>query len=131
MTRAEDDFGGYCDGGARVQPARVRPRIRACQRCGLKIRSLITPTRPRLGASARRILLEVDFDGRVGGEMPAARPIEVFLHIGIYAAGAVRGNLPNARAVCVGVAGAGEAAAGPARVWRDRRGRRHFTRAAI
>lgn len=55
---------------------------------------LITPTRPVLARQTGADLLEVDFDGRVVRGDAAARPIEVFLHIGIYAAGA------EARAIC-------------------------------
>jgi ribulose-5-phosphate 4-epimerase/fuculose-1-phosphate aldolase len=47
---------------------------------------LITPTRPPLAAQRADNLIEVDFEGRVLTGDAAARPIEVFLHIGIYAA---------------------------------------------
>lgn len=47
---------------------------------------LITPTRPPLAAQQADNLIEVDFEGRVLAGDSAARPIEVFLHIGIYAA---------------------------------------------
>jgi HCOMODA/2-hydroxy-3-carboxy-muconic semialdehyde decarboxylase len=47
---------------------------------------LITPTRPPLAAQRAVDILEVDFDGGVVSGDAAARPIEVFLHIGIYAA---------------------------------------------
>jgi HCOMODA/2-hydroxy-3-carboxy-muconic semialdehyde decarboxylase len=45
---------------------------------------LITPTRPPLAAQCGSDLLELDLDGGVVKGDPAARPIEVFLHIGIY-----------------------------------------------
>jgi HCOMODA/2-hydroxy-3-carboxy-muconic semialdehyde decarboxylase len=45
---------------------------------------LITPTRPPLAVQRTADMLEVDFDGRVMSGDSAARPIEVFLHIGIY-----------------------------------------------
>jgi HCOMODA/2-hydroxy-3-carboxy-muconic semialdehyde decarboxylase len=47
---------------------------------------LITPTRPPLAAQRAADILEVDFDGQVLSGDAAARPIEVFLHIGIYKA---------------------------------------------
>jgi len=46
---------------------------------------LITSTRPALAAQYAGDILEVDFDGRVVSGDAAARPIEVFLHSGIYA----------------------------------------------
>jgi ribulose-5-phosphate 4-epimerase/fuculose-1-phosphate aldolase len=46
---------------------------------------LITPTRPALAMQQAADVIEVDFDGRVIDGDAAARPIEVFLHIGIYA----------------------------------------------
>jgi len=53
---------------------------------------LITPTRPPLAVQNAGDILEVDFDGKVVGGDAAARPIEVFLHIGICKARAdVRG----------------------------------------
>ena len=45
---------------------------------------LITPTRPPLAAVRSGDLIEVDFDGKVVSGDPSARPIEVFLHIGVY-----------------------------------------------
>jgi HCOMODA/2-hydroxy-3-carboxy-muconic semialdehyde decarboxylase len=47
---------------------------------------LITPTRPPLAAVRSGDLIEVDFDGKVVSGDPSARPIEVFLHIGVYRA---------------------------------------------
>src|ERR1700694_2218335 len=47
---------------------------------------LITPTRPPLAVQSAADIMEVDFDGRVMSGDVAARPIEVFLHIGIYEA---------------------------------------------
>jgi HCOMODA/2-hydroxy-3-carboxy-muconic semialdehyde decarboxylase len=55
---------------------------------------LITPTRPPLAFQRAGDILEVDFDGGVVSGDAAARPIEVFLHIGIYAARA------DLRAIC-------------------------------
>jgi HCOMODA/2-hydroxy-3-carboxy-muconic semialdehyde decarboxylase len=55
---------------------------------------LITPTRPPLAAQCADNLVEVDFEGRVLAGDTAARPIEVFLHIGIYAA------REDVRAIC-------------------------------
>jgi HCOMODA/2-hydroxy-3-carboxy-muconic semialdehyde decarboxylase len=55
---------------------------------------LITPTRPPLAAQRAEDILEVDFDGCVLSGDAAARPIEVFLHIGIYAA------RPDIGAIC-------------------------------
>jgi HCOMODA/2-hydroxy-3-carboxy-muconic semialdehyde decarboxylase len=45
---------------------------------------LITPTRPPLAAQRAEDIIEVDFNARVLRGDAAARPIEVFLHIGIY-----------------------------------------------
>jgi HCOMODA/2-hydroxy-3-carboxy-muconic semialdehyde decarboxylase len=47
---------------------------------------LITPTRPPLATQRAIDILETDFEGRVVGGTDDARPIEVFLHIGIYRA---------------------------------------------
>ena len=47
---------------------------------------LITPTRPPLAIQHAADILEVDFDGRVIGGDASSRPIEIFLHIGIYRA---------------------------------------------
>src|SRR5579863_457781 len=47
---------------------------------------LITPTRPPLAAQRATDLIEVDFDGKVVSGDASARPIEVFLHAGIYRA---------------------------------------------
>jgi HCOMODA/2-hydroxy-3-carboxy-muconic semialdehyde decarboxylase len=47
---------------------------------------LITPTRPPLATQRPADLLETDFEGRVISGTADARPIEVFLHIGIYRA---------------------------------------------
>jgi ribulose-5-phosphate 4-epimerase/fuculose-1-phosphate aldolase len=55
---------------------------------------LITPTRPPLAVQCADNLIEVDFEGRVLAGDAAARPIEVFLHIGIYAA------REDVRAIC-------------------------------
>lgn len=55
---------------------------------------LITPTRPPLAVQFADNLIEVDFEGRVLAGDAAARPIEVFLHIGIYAA------REDVRAIC-------------------------------
>jgi HCOMODA/2-hydroxy-3-carboxy-muconic semialdehyde decarboxylase len=47
---------------------------------------LITPTRPPLAVQRAEDMIEVNYDGGVlAGDAPA-RPIEVFLHIGIYSA---------------------------------------------
>ena len=45
---------------------------------------LITPTRPPLGAVRGTDLIEVDWEGKVVLGDASARPIEVFLHIGVY-----------------------------------------------
>lgn len=45
---------------------------------------LITPTRPPLAIQSAGDIIEVDFDGKVVLGDAAVRPIEVFLHIGIY-----------------------------------------------
>jgi ribulose-5-phosphate 4-epimerase/fuculose-1-phosphate aldolase len=45
---------------------------------------LITPTRPPLATQRATDILETDFEGRVINGFDDARPIEVFLHIGIY-----------------------------------------------
>ncbi len=55
---------------------------------------LITPTRPPLALQCADDLIEVDFGGLVLAGDAAARPIEVFLHIGIYAA------RTDVRAIC-------------------------------
>lgn len=47
---------------------------------------LITPTRPPLGAVRAGDVIELDFEGNVVSGDVGARPIEVFLHIGIYEA---------------------------------------------
>jgi HCOMODA/2-hydroxy-3-carboxy-muconic semialdehyde decarboxylase len=47
---------------------------------------LITPTRPPLAVQRPEDMIEVGFDGVVFSGDVAARPIEVFLHIGIYTA---------------------------------------------
>ena len=47
---------------------------------------LITPTRPPLATQRAADILETDFEGRVISGTADARPIEVFLHIGIYRA---------------------------------------------
>jgi HCOMODA/2-hydroxy-3-carboxy-muconic semialdehyde decarboxylase len=54
----------------------------------------ITPTRPPLAAQQGADVIEVDFDGRVIDGDATARPIEVFLHIGIYA------SRDDVRAIC-------------------------------
>jgi ribulose-5-phosphate 4-epimerase/fuculose-1-phosphate aldolase len=45
---------------------------------------LITPTRPPLAVQLPTDVMEVDFQGNVRKGDAAARPIEIFLHIGIY-----------------------------------------------
>jgi HCOMODA/2-hydroxy-3-carboxy-muconic semialdehyde decarboxylase len=47
---------------------------------------LITPTRPTLATQGAADILETDFEGQVIRGTADARPIEVFLHIGIYQA---------------------------------------------
>jgi len=47
---------------------------------------LITPTRPPLAVQQPSDVIEVDLDGAVRSGESTARPIEVFLHLGIYAA---------------------------------------------
>ena len=47
---------------------------------------LITPTRPSLAVQLASDIMEVDLDGAVVSGDAEARPIEVFLHLGIYAA---------------------------------------------
>jgi HCOMODA/2-hydroxy-3-carboxy-muconic semialdehyde decarboxylase len=46
----------------------------------------ITPTRPPLGAVRGADLIQVDWEGEVVSGDAVARPIEVFLHVGIYRA---------------------------------------------
>src|SRR5580704_16314943 len=55
---------------------------------------LLTPTSPPLGVQNGADILEVDFDGKVLSGDAAARPIEAWLHIGIYLARA------DVRAIC-------------------------------
>lgn len=55
---------------------------------------LITPTRPPLAIQRAADVIEVDFDGNVTEGDRTARPIEIFLHLGIYAARA------DVRAIC-------------------------------
>jgi ribulose-5-phosphate 4-epimerase/fuculose-1-phosphate aldolase len=47
---------------------------------------LITPTNPPLAVQHAADVLEVAFDGTVPSGDPRSRPIEVFLHLGIYRA---------------------------------------------
>ena len=54
----------------------------------------ITPTQPPLAMQQAADVIEVDFDGRVVNGDAAVRPIEVFLHIGIYA------SRDDVRAIC-------------------------------
>jgi len=54
----------------------------------------ITPTRPPLAMQQAADVIEVDFDGRVIDGEAEARPIEMFLHIGIYA------SRDDVRAIC-------------------------------
>ena len=54
----------------------------------------ITPTRPPLGVQSAADILEIDFNGKVLAGDAAARPIEVYLHIGIYKA------REDVRAIC-------------------------------
>jgi len=60
----------------------------------LKDSLLITPTRPPLAVQSAADVMEVDWKGNARTGDVAARPIEVFLHIGIYAARA------DVRAIC-------------------------------
>jgi HCOMODA/2-hydroxy-3-carboxy-muconic semialdehyde decarboxylase len=55
---------------------------------------LITPTRPPLAIQCATDVMEVNFRGDVASGDAAARPIEIFLHIGIYKARA------DIRAIC-------------------------------
>ena len=55
---------------------------------------LITPTSPPLATQRDADILEVNFDGKVLHGDLNARPIEVFLHIGIYRA------RPDVAAIC-------------------------------
>jgi ribulose-5-phosphate 4-epimerase/fuculose-1-phosphate aldolase len=61
---------------------------------------LITPTRPPLAVQDGTDIMEVDFDGNVISGDAAARPIEVFLHIGIYKARADVGAICRTHAPC-------------------------------
>lgn len=61
-------------------------------RCDLTL--LITPTSPPLATQRDADILEVNFDGKVLHGDSNARPIEVFLHIGIYRA------RPDVAAIC-------------------------------
>jgi HCOMODA/2-hydroxy-3-carboxy-muconic semialdehyde decarboxylase len=55
---------------------------------------LITPTRPPLAVQCAADVMEVDLEGGVRTGDVVARPIEIFLHIGIYQARA------DVRAIC-------------------------------
>jgi HCOMODA/2-hydroxy-3-carboxy-muconic semialdehyde decarboxylase len=55
---------------------------------------LITPTRPPLSAQRADDVLEVDFEGQVLKGDATGRPIEIFLHTGIYK------QRPGVRAIC-------------------------------
>lgn len=55
---------------------------------------LITPTRPSLAAQTPADILEVGLDGNVIAGNSATRPIEAFLHLGIY------GSRPDVNAIC-------------------------------
>jgi ribulose-5-phosphate 4-epimerase/fuculose-1-phosphate aldolase len=55
---------------------------------------LITPTRPPFWLQREQDLLDVDFAGTVTGGEAQARPLEVFLHIGVYQA------RPDVMAIC-------------------------------
>jgi len=55
---------------------------------------LITPTRPPLPSQRAADILETDFAGKVIAGDADARPIEVFLHIGVYQA------RPDVGAIC-------------------------------
>jgi HCOMODA/2-hydroxy-3-carboxy-muconic semialdehyde decarboxylase len=55
---------------------------------------LITPTRPPLAIQRGTDVMELNFQGDVAKGDAAARPIEIFLHVGIYAARA------DVRAIC-------------------------------
>jgi ribulose-5-phosphate 4-epimerase/fuculose-1-phosphate aldolase len=61
-------------------------------RCGSTL--LITPTRPPLAMQRDADILEADFDGKVLHGEANARPLEIFLHIGIYRA------RPDVAAIC-------------------------------
>jgi HCOMODA/2-hydroxy-3-carboxy-muconic semialdehyde decarboxylase len=61
---------------------------------------LITPTRPPLAVQRAADIMEVDFDGKVMSGDAAARPIEVFLHIGIYKSRAAVGAICRTHAPC-------------------------------
>src|ERR1700688_3836472 len=61
---------------------------------------LITPTRPPLAVQRAADIMVVDFEGRVVSGDAAARPIEVFLHIGIYKARAAVGAICRTHAPC-------------------------------
>jgi len=55
---------------------------------------LITPTKPALAALRPSEVIEVDLEGRVVSGDSSVRPIEVFLHVGLYM------GRPDVRAVC-------------------------------
>jgi HCOMODA/2-hydroxy-3-carboxy-muconic semialdehyde decarboxylase len=55
---------------------------------------LVTPARPALAALRPHHVIEIDFEGRVVLGDSTVRPIEVFLHVGIYAA------RPDVCAIC-------------------------------
>jgi HCOMODA/2-hydroxy-3-carboxy-muconic semialdehyde decarboxylase len=61
---------------------------------------VITPTRPPLAAVRAGDLIEVDFDGKVVSGDASARPIEVFLHIGVYRARADVGAICRTHDSC-------------------------------
>jgi HCOMODA/2-hydroxy-3-carboxy-muconic semialdehyde decarboxylase len=61
---------------------------------------LITPTRPPLAVQRAADIMEVDFEGNVMSGDATARPIEVFLHIGIYKSRAAAGAICRTHAPC-------------------------------
>jgi HCOMODA/2-hydroxy-3-carboxy-muconic semialdehyde decarboxylase len=94
MTHGEDDLRNDI-----AAAARAFSRLKYVHAFGhvsqrLEHSFLITPTRPPLAVQCAADILEVDFDGKVISGDPAARPIEVFLHIGIYSTRA------DIRAIC-------------------------------
>ena len=84
MSRGEDDLRSDI-----ATAARAFSRLNYVHAFGhisarLENSILITPTRPPLAVQRKADLLEVNLEGGVVKGDPAARPLEVFLHIEIY-----------------------------------------------
>lgn len=84
MTRGDDDLRNDIATAARAFSKLKYVHAFGHVSARLENSFLITPTRPPLAAQRGDDILEVDFDGVVLAGDAAARPIEAFLHIGIY-----------------------------------------------